>query len=501
MILEVHNSFCTFSNDMPANVYDLVSRVLTYQNDIKAERAGIFYRMKMLKRFGCKKKKDESDQDRLTRSRQTMGLYQKQLKELEANEWICWFYNNSFPTGHLNIVKEVLKASGTQYQLIDKRRVPAKDLVLEWNSIPFTPRYYQKEAINLALEHGRGVIEAAVGTGKSLIMAHIVKELSAVSLIVVPSSGLSDQLYNDFKKWFGSDKVDIIDTKKVRANQVLKPIRIITVQSLASLQKTGELQNLIHDVNALFVDEIHHAGASSYTNLLNELNHIYYRFGFTGTFMRNDGKLLDLWGFLSTVLYRYTATQAIADGFLTPPKFLAYELGGKRSTKYPKEYSKNYCENPEMFQKVADICNSAQGKQVLILVNRKDKGGKIFHEYLNALGIHNAYISGDNAKEEITSTIRAFNNKEVNILIGSSVIGEGIDVCSTDHLIMCQGGKSEIVMVQAIGRAIRLYLGKEVAYIHDFSFSETKFMNKHFKQRVEIYRRNFECEVEYVQAA
>ena len=81
------------------------------------------------------------------------------------------------------------------------------------------------------------------------------------------------------------------------------------------------------------------------------------------------------------------------------------------------------------------------------------------------------------------------------------MIGEGLDVCSTDHLIMGQGGKSEIVMVQAIGRAIRLFLGKDVAYIHDFSFSGTKFMSKHFKERTNIYRRNFECEVEYVQVA
>jgi superfamily II DNA or RNA helicase len=75
------------------------------------------------------------------------------------------------------------------------------------------------------------------------------------------------------------------------------------------------------------------------------------------------------------------------------------------------------------------------------------------------------------------------------------VIGEGIDVRSTDHLIMCQGGKSEITMVQAIGRAIRLFDGKLMAFIHDFRFEGTNYMIKHVDDRIDAYLRNFQCKV------
>lgn len=238
---------------------------------------------------------------------------------------------------------------------------------------------------------------------------------------------------------------------------------------------------------------VSNSGSASFTNILPYLNHIYWRFGFTGTFIRNDSKSLDMWGFLSNKLYSYNAAKAINDGFLTPVEVYTYELGGIRSRSYPKEYNANYCGGAEILNKVLDIVSNIDtSKQILILVNRKDKAGAVFHEMLNTHGISNAYISGDDSAEVIAETINSFNDKKVNILIGSSVISEGIDVRSTDHLILAQGQKSEIVIVQAIGRLVRLYENKNIGYIHDFNFIGTQYMEKHFKLRKDIIKRNFE---------
>lgn len=474
MNLEIYNSYCALSGDIPQNVSDLVKQVLTYENDIGAEKAMLFGQL-----------------NRVRKGTKPYGMIVAKIKKLEETQFVCWFRNNTFPTGHLNIVKECLKATQVQYNIIDHRVVPGMDGFFKWHNKAFDPRYYQNDAINLCLENGRGVIESAVGTGKSLMMAHVLKNLSVNSLIVVPSTGLSAQIYNDFSVWFGPHMVEICNTKKVRSGKALKPIRIITIQSMASLFKSGELQGLVHDINAIYIDEIHHAGSASYTNLLKEIDHIYYRFGFTGTFLRNDSKSLDMWGFLSNVLYRYPAYKAIEEGFLTPIEMNIYELGGKQSRSYNKEYDLNYCGNPDMLNKVYEICAANPNDQVLILVKKKDKAGKIIHEFLQHNGINNSYISGDNSKEEITDHIREFNEKKINVLIGSSVIGEGIDIRSADHLILCQGGKSEIAIVQATGRLVRLFEGKELGYLHDFDFVGTKYMQKHLVQRIDIIQRNF----------
>lgn len=480
MKLVVDNSFCKIEGQVPRDVLDLLKQVMTYKNDIEAERGQLFFQMKMAKRHGNHKQ---------------YYATKAALDKLEQNEYVCLYKDDTFPTGLLNIALEALRAFNAEFKLEDLRESPGQTAILRWNNHPWEPRYYQKEMIKLGLEAGRGVFEAAVGTGKSLVMAYLVKELSVKSLIIVPSRGLSGQIYNDFSAWFGAQNVELLDAQKIRKIKTPKAISIVTVQSLGSLQKSGEFADFASKIDAVFVDEVHHSGASTYTNLLKDLQHVYYRFGFSGTFLRNDNKTLEMWSFLSNVLYEFPAHKAITEGYLTPMDVYMYTLGGRPNIKYQTEYDNHYCGNPELLEKISQIVSQFGNEQILILVNKKDKCGAIVHEYLNSLDIENSYISGDNSKEEINNTISAFNDKKIRVLIGSSVIGEGIDVRSTDHLIMCQGGKSEISIVQAVGRAIRLYEGKKKAYVHDFNFDGSRYLSKHADERGEIYVRNFQCQI------
>jgi superfamily II DNA or RNA helicase len=458
--------------------------MLTYRNDIDGEKGMLFNRMKWWKQ------NDEMQKYHAAIAR---------IKKLDATEFVCLYKDKHFPTGLLNLVVEALKSFGATYQIVDGREVPKPDALLRWQNKPWAPRYYQQNMIDLGLQQGRGVFQSAVGTGKSLIMGYLIKELSVNSLIIAPSRGLSFQLGNDLASWFGDRNVDLLDASKVRKLKRVKPISIITVQSCASLIKTGEFQKFAQEMGALHVDEIHHAGAATYTNLLPSIEHIYHRFGYSGTFLRNDNKTLEMWGFLSNVLYDYPAHQAIKEGYLTPMEVLIHKLGGKRSKNYQKEYEGNYCGNPDMLKRIHEICMIDPNAQVLVLVKQKDKSGKIIHEYLNTLGVSNAYISGDNTSEQIDATITAFNEKKVRVMIGSSVIGEGIDVRSTDHLIMAQGGKSEVVMVQAAGRLIRLYEGKQLGWLHDFQFTGTEYMEGHLDDRIDTYKNNFACPIRYAE--
>lgn len=477
----IQNSYCKVDGAIPKAAEDLIRDCLTYQNDIEAEKGNCFYRMKQAKRFGNHK---------------MVSMIMAQIRKLEATEWVCLFKDGTFPTGLLNIVLACLEELKVPFEKQDLRECPSSNTILRWNNKPFEPRYYQKAMIELGVHAGRGVMVSAVGTGKSLIMGYLIKEIAVNSLVIVPSRGLSSQLYNDFCSWFGAGNVELLDAAKIRKMKNPKAISIVTVQSLGSLKKSGEFKDFIKKIDAVYCDELHHAGAATYTNLLEDMDHIFYRYGFTGTFLRNDNKTLDMWSFLSNVLYEYPAWQAIQEGFLTPAEAHIYNLPGKANKKYQKEYDENYCANTILLDKVLDIITSVPaGSQVLILVSKKDKGGLVIHEYLKQFGIDNAYISGDNKREEINDTITAFNEKRIKVLIGSSVIGEGIDVRSTDHLIMCQGGKSEITMVQAIGRLIRLFEGKFMGYIHDFRFVGTHYMSKHIEERIDSYVKNFQCKV------
>jgi len=485
--LIINNSFCELVN-FPKNIDALVSKILSYTVDLSYEKSRIFYQIKLAKAKGQNKK---------------VGFHVKQLKELESQEFVEWYRDNKFPTGHLGLIKKVIALyyrrtkQKDAYIIEDRREIPRNtELFRMSNKLPEL-RYYQQEMVDLGIEAGRGVFSASVGSGKTLVFMSLLKKISVNSLIIVPSRPLLEQFYQELENYFGSKYVEKIDTKKVRSNKVLKPIKITTIQTLAALQKSKEIKTLLEPVEALFLDEFHHAGSASYTNLLDDVDHIYWRWGCSGTVCRTDHKTLDMHGVLSNILYEYPASKAIAEGYLTPVAAKVLKLEGKRSNNYQKEYDKNYCGNPELTEAIKYILkNETEDRQILILVKRKDKSGKILHEFLKMYGLTNTYISGDDKKDIINNAIADFNDKKIRILIGSTVIGEGIDIRSTDILILAMGGKSEIAVTQAIGRCVRKYPGKDLAKVYDFDFSGTKFLHKHLLERKRILVNNFGAEIE-----
>jgi len=319
---------------------------------------------------------------------------------------------------------------------------------------------------------------------------------------VVPSAAIQEQTKRILIDAFGKSKVEVITTRKVKTKKRFAPIRIAIVNTLASLQKAGLLRDLVEDIDLIAVDEIHHAGAESYTSLLSDFDNIYYRFGFTGTFLRNDSKTLDMWGFLSTRLYYYPPYKAVEDGFLTPTELIVEELPGIFNPDWDREYKANYCGGKALLGALIRRMQCIpKDEQILILVKQKDAAGKVIHELLKSLGVDNRYICGDDKKEYIIDSIEAFNDKIVRVLVGSSIIGEGVDIHSTKHLILANGGKSPIQLVQGIGRCVRLHPGKEKSYVYDFNFVGTKHQSRHCSIRADIFKNYFAGDIKWIGVA
>lgn len=477
-VILVSNSFTKIKN-FADNALDLIELALTYDDEeviLQLKQAKI--QLGLALRYRNFKK---------------VTFFKHQIQELTEKQKVCWFKNGSFPTGHLKIVSDVLHENKIPFKINDLRDIPHPSSSIRLKKPLPELRYYQKEVLDIAIKEHRGVIESAVGSGKSLMMQAIIHSLKTPSLVVVPSKDLAIQLYDSFVEYFGSLGVELVNTGKKNFSN--KPIKITSIHTLISLKNKNCLEPLLKNIDLIAIDEIHHAGAKSYNELLPYFDHIYYRFGFSGTFMRNDSKTLDMGGFLSTVLYRYSASKATAEGFLTPLSVNLHTIQGIRKTKYHTEYTENYCENDNLLECIERIVLENSGNQILVLVGRKEKSGKVIHEHLNKLTIPNQFVSGDDKKDVVKQALSNFNDKKIRVLIGSTIIGEGIDIRSTDRLIMAQGGKSEIAVTQALGRAARLYPGKSHAYVHDFIFENTKYLEKHLEKRLKIYEKNFAAKV------
>jgi len=80
-----------------------------------------------------------------------------------------------------------------------------------------------------------------------------------------------------------------------------------------------------------------------------------------------------------------------------------------------------------------------------------------------------------------------FKKGKIKCLIGTSVIGEGVDLPNANVLIMAGGGKARSQVMQNIGRVLRICKGKTFAKIYDFEDRGSEWLSDHSAQRQDVY--------------
>lgn len=473
-IILINNSYSQILN-APSAILDRISDALTYKDDAITRKIQQLSFKKAIATDGAWRSKLDF-----------------QISILISQELVCRLgLDGFFPTGLLSRVLEVLNKLGVGYKIQDARIKAEPRITLK--PIEQLPHLYpyQKEILEKISASHTGVIESATGTGKTRLILETILQKQVNTVVIVPSSSIQDQVYSKIEAYFGAGLVCVLTSKSLK--EPLPQIRVVTTKMVGQLIKTGQIGVLFSDADMLIVDEVHHAGSRTFYELLSHTEHVYYRYGFTATNTRNDSKLIDLHAFISDVLYRYPYQRANEEGYLTPVEYVVHSLSGSGgSSSYQEEYKKHYCDSADFRKYVVWLINKIPSDlQILILVKRKDECGRRIYDLLRNSYESCAYISGDDKKSIIRETIADFNNRKIRILIGSSIIGEGIDIPTIDRLILAGGGKSEIELVQAIGRCVRLSPNKKEAIVHDFDFDGTKYLCGHQKSRIRTFKGVF----------
>jgi len=293
--------------------------------------------------------------------------------------------------------------------------------------------------------------------------------------VVTPDTGLREQLGGDFKSWFGDRFVEFDVEKKA-------PIIVSNIQALRRKDP-----KLFARFGMVIVDEFHHAAAKSYLDLNLWAGNAYYRYGFTGTFIRPGGEDMIMHGVLSRVIFQKTTSELIDEGFLTKP-FITInriQLNGYRSMRYKDAYEKLTME-PLLNDKIAEIASQkiAENKQVLILIRRKNHGALLADMIEGSV-----FLSGEDNQETREYRKSQFANRKLKCIIATSIFGEGQDIPAIDVLINGRCEKTEIDTTQGIGRALRKSPGKEMAEVFDFLIIGHRFLKEHSGERIQTYQR------------
>lgn len=93
-------------------------------------------------------------------------------------------------------------------------------------------RDYQKEFIDVALKEGRGVLQSATGTGKSIIIAGIMSAFSQEKILfLVHTQDLVTQMKKDLVKFFGKEDIGEWTGGTRKMNRIV----VATIQSFSKV--------------------------------------------------------------------------------------------------------------------------------------------------------------------------------------------------------------------------------------------------------------------------
>lgn len=373
----------------------------------------------------------------------------------------------------------------------------------------FTPRDYQNDYVVNAIKKKRSLSVSPTSSGKSLIIyliqQHYYQAFQHRTLIIVPTIGLVHQMKGDFID-YGCNPEHIYTIQGGVDKNTVAPIVISTWQSLIKLPKEW-----FDQFRVVLGDEAHLFQAKSLTKIMEKLTDCDYRHGFTGTLKSTESKThrMVLEGCFGPVV-KYVSTKDLMDqgtvaDFKVKAIILSHEKGARKVfkdainkvdkvKKYPaeREFIVNH-EKRNLF--IRNLLWSLEGQNNLILFDLVEKHGKILEPLLRKDDRHLHFIygatSGDE-RERIRHLVENDPIKQHDILASYGVFSTGVNLKKLDNVIFASGSKSEIKVLQSIGRTLRKGNDADKATLYDIAddLSSGSFENytlKHFRKRIDIY--------------
>lgn len=431
----------------------------------------------------------------------------KQLSPADKKNWkletafdissISYFYDkyNSFPTGWLLDIADILSENNIEYQISDNRKLNAPILIIP-NQLP-PLRYYQEECVKLTVEIERGIIQHPTGSGKTVTSCAILANLGLPSLIIVPNLILLNQTYNYMQSCFDSSLIGKIG----EGDWNPKLFTVATAQTLWSRIRQQETKDFLNSVQLLIGDECHKINENeehlpnTWYRVAMQCHNAFYRFGMSATPGKPGSlqrKLLE--GITGCVIHKVELQELIDNGYLTDAKIIIKKLKMPRVEKnWRKSYEENILNNTQRNHTIALFAEkfSKENKSVLIIVDEVEEHAKKLNEMLPA----SAILIGESKKKIRQEVLDEFKAGKLHILI-STLLSEGFDFRGLDVVILAAGKKSNKLVAQRVGRALRTEAGKKEAIIVDFYDDDGGFLVKHSKQRIEVYKElGFKIEV------
>jgi superfamily II DNA or RNA helicase len=422
--------------------------------------------------------------------------------------------SNTLPAGLIEHLEKFVSQRGyaidvekTEYGYPDNAanytQINPKEIIDFVHSInlPYEIRDYQFDAVCRGLERNRAILLSPTGSGKSLIiyvlMRYFLEQLAEENqkvLVIVPTTSLVEQMSNDFVDYgFGQDNVHKIYSGKDKDTMLS-----VVVSTWQSIYKLGA--PWFEQFGMVIGDECHGFKSKSLTTIMNKCTEAKYRFGTTGTLDGTQTHELVLQGLFGRV-HKVTTTRDLQDND-TLAKLAITRLVlehkdrdsfGKRS--YPDEI--DYIVRHEKRNQFIRNLALEQKGNTLVLFQYVEKHGKILFDLIEDKAHDDRkvfFVSGatDTADRE---AIRKITEKQSDAIIVASLgtFSTGINIRNLHNIIFASPSKSQIRVLQSIGRGLRKSDDGRTTQLYDItddisSGSRQNFALLHSYERLKMYK-------------